>query len=306
MVTATNLTRVFGDRVVVDQLSLELGEGQLCALLGPNGAGKTTTIRMLLGLIGVSSGTARVAGVPIPGGPEELSRLRASTGLLTETPGLYDRLSAFENLSLFGQLYGLGGQRLAETIERHLTAMNLWDRRDDLVATYSKGMKQRLALVRAIFHDPAVIFLDEPTSGLDPQSARDVRLLIGSLKQAGRTIVVCTHNLAEAAQLADVVAIIHGRLLAFGSPESLGGRGETERITIEVDGDPRRAAAVLAALPFGVQSTVEERGVVVLLAGHPVPPLIEALVRAGVGVRAVVPSRRTLEDVYLSTIGAAQ
>ncbi|MHB1327200.1 MAG: ABC transporter ATP-binding protein [Gemmatimonadales bacterium] len=306
MVEATNLTRVFGDRVVVDQVSLQLGEGQLCALLGPNGAGKTTTIRMLLGLIGVSSGTARVAGIPIPGAPAELSRLRASTGLLTETPGLYDRLSASENLSLFGQLYGLSGRRLEETIERHLTAMQLWDRRDDLVATYSKGMKQRLALVRAIFHDPAVIFLDEPTSGLDPQSARDVRLLIGSLKQAGRTILVCTHNLAEAAQLADVVAIVQRRLLAFGSPESLGGRGEAERVTIEVDGDPRLAAAALAAAPLGLESTVSERGLVVALAGRPVPPLVEALVRAGVGVRAVVPSRRTLEDVYLSTIAAAE
>ncbi len=306
MVELNGLTRTFGDRVVVDQVSFALREGELCALLGPNGAGKTTTVRMLLGLIGVTAGSARVAGVGIPGARDEMARLRAATGLLTETPGLYDRLSAYENLALFGRLYGLEGQRLASTIERHLTAMQLWDRRDDLVATYSKGMKQRLAIVRAIFHDPSVIFFDEPTSGLDPQSAREVRHLIRSLKQAGRTILVCTHNLAEAAELADVVGILQRRLLAFGPPASLGGQDQAGQVVIEVTGDPRQAAAALAALPLDLQPEVEGETVTVRPAGERVPAMVEALVAAGIGVRAVVPIRRTLEDVYLATIASAE
>ena len=306
MVELNGLTRTFGDRIVVDRVSFALREGELCALLGPNGAGKTTTVRMLLGLIGVSAGSAPGAGGNPPGGKPDLARLRAATGVLTETPGLYDRLTAYENLALFGRLYGLEGPRLADTIERQLRGMQLWDRRDDLVATYSKGMKQRLAIVRAVFHDPSVIFFDEPTSGLDPQSAREVRLLIRSLKQAGRTILVCTHNLAEAAELADVVAIVQRRLLAFGPPSSLGGQGGAEQVAIEVAGDPRPAAAVLTALPFGLELELQGETVLVRPAGERIPAMVEALVGAGIGVRAVVPIRRTLEDVYLATIASAE
>lgn len=305
MIEARGLVRRFGDRTVVDGVSFALRPGEVCALLGPNGAGKTTTVRMLLGLIRPSEGSATVAGVGVPGPAADLARLRGIAGLLTETPGFYDRLTGLENLELFARLYGVPRDTLLARTQGYLASLGLWERRDDMVATYSKGMKQKLALVRAIFHEPDVIFFDEPTAGLDPESARIVRQLIASLKRAGRTIVLCTHNLAEASELADVVGVLRGKLLAFGPPHALGRESRNPQCHVVL------TSAADAALPVvrQVEGTihVEASGMRLAVTVHDadaIPRLVAALVAAGMGVRDVRLHERTLEEVYLEAVGA--
>jgi ABC-2 type transport system ATP-binding protein len=305
MIDARNLARRFGERTVVDDVSFSLRAGEVCALLGPNGAGKTTTVRMLLGLIRPSAGSATVAGVEIPGRADEHARLRGMVGLLTETPGFYDRLTALENLGLFGRLYGIPRDVLDRRVKEHLGPLGLWERRDDMIATYSKGMKQKLALVRAIFHEPEVIFFDEPTAGLDPESARVVRQLIASLKRAGRTIVLCTHNLAEAAELADVVGVLRSRLLAFGPPHELSRGTHAPQCHVLLTADAGAALPAVDALPGIVGA--EARGPRLTLRvrdADVVPTLVATLVGAGFGIRDVRLQERTLEDVYLEAVGA--
>ncbi len=309
MVSARGLTRVFGTRTAVEAVTFDLEPGQLCALLGPNGAGKTTTVRMLLGLIGPSRGTATVAGIEVPNDPARLAELRGRVGLLTETPGFYDRLSAVDNLVLFGRLYGMTGPLLAGRIAEYLERLGLAERGGDLVATYSKGMKQRLALIRAIFHHPDVIFFDEPTSGLDPESARDVRALIRSLKQAGRTIIVCTHNLAEAAELADVIAVIKRKLLAFGPPATLGRDRTGPRLRLVVTGDGGAAVDLLRRAGFAATVTADAgRGPTTLDLAlddpSATPAVVAALVRGGEGILEVRPLTASLEEIYLAAVGA--
>jgi ABC-2 type transport system ATP-binding protein len=289
---------------VVERLSFEVPAGALCALLGPNGAGKTTTVRMLLGLVRPTAGTATVAGVSLPGDPAAESRLRARVGLLTETPGFYDRVSAWDNLFLFGRFYGLPEARLRATIERHLRFMELWERRAEPVAAYSKGMKQRLAIIRAIFHDPEVIFLDEPTGGLDPQAAREVRSLVGSLKREGRTIILCTHNLHEAEELADLIAVMRGSLLAFGRPGDLTAAAGEVLVDVVVAGDAAAAASALAGKPYLRGIMADGSGLRVELGDWAdTPRLVADLVAGGARVQEVRPRRRSLEQVYLEAVG---
>jgi ABC-2 type transport system ATP-binding protein len=303
VIQARNLTRSFGDRIAVDSVSFNVEPGQICVLLGPNGAGKTTTVRMLSGLIRPSSGSATVAGVEVPGNREALSGLRAKIGLLTETPGLYDRLTAIENLTLFGRLYGMPEATLTTAIERHLTTFGLFDRRHDPVGTWSKGMRQKLAIVRTIFHDPEILFFDEPTAGLDPESSRIVRELIASLRREGRTLVVLTHNLAEATELADTVGVIRGKLLAFGPPQSLRRDDSPPRCRITLTGDASAAAGIVRGLQgvVAVESQAHILDVELRDAAH-IPSVVEGLVRGGFGVRDARAIERSLEDVYLDAI----
>jgi len=305
MIEAHGLTRRFGDRVAVDDVTLTVGSGQVCALLGPNGAGKTTTVRLLMGLVTPTSGSATVARCKLPAGRDALTHLRARVGLLTETPGFYDRLTGLENLTLFGRLYGMSPQRVEDRVEPPLTTLGLWERRHDLVATYSKGMKQKLALVRAIFHEPEVLFFDEPTAGLDPESALVVRAMIASFKAEGRTILVCTHNLAEASALADVVAVMRSKLLAFGPASSIGASAGPSRCRLVVSGDTQRAHAIAAGIE-GVQVRDSAPPALDLEVDDPVrrnPALVAALVGGGVDVVEVRIVERTLEEFYLSAVG---
>lgn len=303
MIRAEGLTRVFGERTAVDQVSFTVETGRICVLLGPNGAGKTTTVRMLSGLIRPTAGRAAVAGVDLPGTELTRTGLRAKVGLLTETPGLYDRLSAVENLTLFGRLYGIRDATLAARIEGHLRAFNLLDRRHDPVATWSKGMRQKLAIVRTIFHEPEVLFFDEPTAGLDPESSKAVRALIASLKREGRTIVVLTHNLAEATELADVVGVIRGRLLAFGEPSSLTRGNSLPRCRITVAGDPTAASEVVRGVTGVVGVEAEGAHLRIQMREAPViASAIASLILAGHRVMDARSVERTLEDVYLDAI----
>src|ERR1700737_2247882 len=183
------LTRRFKDKTAVDRITLTISESTIFGFLGPNGAGKTTTVRMLAGLISPTSGEATVAGIPLNG---DLSKLRRAVGVLTESPGLYEQLSAFQNLLFFGRLHGLSRSAAKSQIEKYLKLLELWDVRDERAGTFSKGMRQKVAIARTLLHEPSVVFFDEPTSGLDPAAARSLRDLIKSLRAEGRTIFLTT------------------------------------------------------------------------------------------------------------------
>jgi ABC-2 type transport system ATP-binding protein len=219
MIIAENLRKKFDDFVAVDDVSLEISPGEVLALLGPNGAGKTTTVRMLTSILRPTSGYARVAGFDVVQNPREV---RTAVGVLTENHGLYNRMPATEYLLFFGQIYGLGAEERNQRCEALLDRFGLKSAAERRVGEFSKGMRQKLALARAMMHDPSVLLLDEPTSAMDPESARLVRDMIKDLKSNRRTILICTHNLAEAEELADRIAIIRlGKIIASGSPVEL-------------------------------------------------------------------------------------
>ena len=296
------LSRSFDGVPAVEALSFEIPEGSLFTLLGPNGAGKTTTVRLLLGLIAPDSGTASVAGYELG---QSNNALRGVCGLLTETPGFYDRMSAWENLAFFAQLYRIPESIRDQRLREQLRAMNLWERRNDLVGTFSKGMKQKLAIIRAVFHEPKVIFLDEPTAGLDPEASLMVREMISKLKGEGRTIVVCTHNLDEAQRLADIVGIINRRLLVCDTLTNLrSGTRTTTTIEIEIRAPLVDHQLTAMKLPF-VKSIDSKDGKYVFEVENPTintPQLVRALVDTDAQVYAVRPQTRDLETIYLECV----
>lgn len=219
MIEAVNLTKEFGEFVAVKDVSVEVAEGEVLAFLGPNGAGKTTTVRMLGSILKPTRGSARIAGYDTV---KEARSVRQIIGLLTEFPGLYLRMNGLDYLHFFGELQGMAGDTIRTRSVELLKRFELWAARNQPLGTYSKGMKQKLTLIRAMLHDPQVLFLDEPTSAMDPQSAKLVRDAIMDLRREQRTIVICTHNLVEAEQLADRIAIIRrGQIVSQGSPLEL-------------------------------------------------------------------------------------
>ena len=234
-------------------MDLEVHRGEVLGLLGPNGAGKTTTVRMLTALIEPTEGTATIDGFDIRTQPEQV---RTRVGILTETPGLYEKLSAQANLDFFARLYGLDAATRAERIEHYLRVFSLWDRRRDVAGTFSKGMKQKLAIARALLHEPSVVFLDEPTAALDPESAYVVREAIEGLRRAGRTIVLATHNLDEADRLCDRVAFVRGGLLRVDSPARLRGSLAGGQIEIRLADRPIETFAPMISNPSGGVSPV--------------------------------------------------
>lgn len=295
------LTRVFDQRVAVDGLNLAIPEGAVFGFLGPNGAGKTTTVRMLSALIAPTSGNARVAGYTV--GHDD-DAIRRTVGILTETPGMYDRLTALQNLLFFGQLYNLSAQRAAEQAERYLRMLDLWERRNEKVGGFSKGMRQKLAIVRALLHEPEILFLDEPTSGLDPEASRIVRDFIKELRAEGRTIFLTTHNLPEADELCDLVGVFRTKLLRVDTPNNLRVGLFGNGTEIRVAGDATQWVTVVKALSFVRDVTVHE-SVLSIALDHPDeqnPLLVQALVQAGAGIRSVSPIAHSLEDVYLELL----
>lgn len=295
------LTRTFDGRVAVEGLTLAIPGGSVFGFLGPNGAGKTTTVRMLTALIAPTAGTAVVAGHRLG---EDSAALRQAVGILTETPGLYDRLSARQNLTFFARLYDVDSARAESQAQRYLRMLGLWERRDDNVGGFSKGMRQKLAIARALLHEPSVVFLDEPTAGLDPEAARTVRDFVKELRAEGRTIFLTTHNLPEADELCDLIGIFRTRLLRFDTPSRLRsglfGRGTL----IRFDGEPGSWLPIARDLPF-VQNANVHDGVLALTMSDPEhdnPRLVEALVGAGAAIRYVEPMDHSLEDVYLELV----
>ena len=299
MIVAKGLTKRFGDVLAVDNLDMDVRPGEIFGFLGPNGAGKTTTIRMLSALISPTSGKAKVAGYDV--GRED-NEIRRNAGILTESPGLYDRLSAERNLSFFAELHDV--EDVAGQVERYLRLLGLWDRRGDVAATFSKGMRQKLAIARAMLHEPKVLFLDEPTAGLDPEMARLVREFIGELKDKGRTIFLCTHNLDEADRLCDRIAVVNTRLLALDTPEALRAKLYDRVVVIHLSAASPEYEKVVREQPFVRSVELKDNKLVVGLDDpeRNNPELIRTLVDAGADIQFVGELRRSLEEIYLRLV----
>ena len=295
-IVTRNLTKRFGAVTAVENLSLTIHKGEIFGLLGPNGAGKTTTIRMLGALIAPTSGEAWVAGYRVGRQDQDIRR---NVGILTESPGMYDQLSAARNLTFFAEMYGV--DEIPERVERYLRTLGLWERRFEPVGTFSKGMRQKLAIARALLHEPQVLFLDEPTSGLDPSAARLVRQFIADLRSEGRTILLCTHNLDEADRLCDRVAVLRGSLLALDTPTALRRKLFGRKVVFHLAEMQAQFPQLVENFDF-VQSVdaVDEKLVVSL--DDPEthnPQIVRALVDAGAQIQFVGELRQRLEDVYL-------
>lgn len=305
MITTVDLTKRFDDFVAVDGVSLEVNAGEVLALLGPNGAGKTTTVRMLTSVLTPTRGTAQVAGFDVV---SQAAQVRAAVGVLTENHGLYNRMPASDYLHFFGELYQLEPAFLDHRIHELLEQFGLLPYLKRQLGEYSKGMRQKLALARALLHNPPVLLLDEPTSAMDPESARLVRNAIHDLRSADRTIVICTHNLAEAEELADQIAIIRrGRIIAQGSPndlkERLLGPAEYEiKLAVPIDNQP-------FDLPAGAELVSRGLDWVRFRAGNPKqvnPEVLRSLLKRGIPVVGLGEAPRSLEQVYLQAIEASE
>ena len=298
-IVTEKLSRSFGDLLAVDSMNLRIAQGEVFGFLGPNGAGKTTLVRMLTTLIAPTSGKAWVNGMQV--GFED-QKIRKSVGLLTETPGLYEQLSAARNLEIFAELYEV--KDVTAQVEKFLRMLDLWDRRNDMAGTLSKGMRQKLAIARALLHEPSIVFLDEPTSGLDPVSARLVRDFILKLKHKGRTIIMCTHNLDEADALCDRISVFRTKMIEMGTPvelrQSLFGR----RVIFHL---ADQAAPFVENLE-NTEGVLEVEAVdnkLIARVEEPEkqnPDLIRQLIEAGARLQFVGELRHSLEDVYLQLL----
>jgi ABC-2 type transport system ATP-binding protein len=293
------LGRDFGSRVAVRDVSLDLHAGEVLALVGPNGAGKTTIMRMLAGLIAPTRGAIEFDGERLEAATS--GRLRRRVGLLTETPGLWDRLSVEDNLLVYARLHGVGRPR--QVVVDALEQFGLAGRRGDRAGTLSKGMKQKVALARALLHRPDVALLDEPTAGLDPEMARSVRDLVVGMKARGQAVLLSTHNLDEAERVADRVAVLRQTLVAVATPDTLRRTlfGERVRVRFAGSADGFRAVAD-AAGATGIVVDGDELACGVATPERDVPTLVRALVEAGAAVRAVHQERPPLEEIYLSVL----
>ncbi|MFN8541781.1 MAG: ABC transporter ATP-binding protein [Thermomicrobiales bacterium] len=311
MIEATGLTRRFGSFTAVENVSLRVPSGAILALLGPNGAGKTTTVRMLAGLIGPTDGQATVAGCDVRTDP---AGVRARVGLVTDSPGLYEQMTAPAYLDFFGGVYGLPAAARQRRIDELLAIFDLSSHRRERMTGFSKGMKQKVALARALLHEPAALFLDEPTSGLDPLSSRAVRDLIRDLRDSKRSIILCTHDLDEAERLADEVAIIqHGRIVASDSPAALRASASPDTLVrIDLAAAHPAAPGILADLglaalaPIAGMNGAHGAATVAYRTPRPRevnPQVIARLAAAGAQIVAVNLETRTLEDVYAAAVG---
>ena len=296
MIVTHSLTKDFDATRAVENLTITVHAGEVFGLLGPNGAGKTTTIRMLAALIGPSSGEATVAGYQV--GKDD-QQIRRSVGILTETPGMYEGLNAARNLSFYARMYEV--EDVEGQVEKYLRMLGLWDRRFELVGTFSKGMRQKLAIARALLHEPKILFLDEPTSGLDPQMARTVRDFIQELRGEGRTIVLTTHNLDVADRLCDRIGVIRSRLLILDSPAALRQRLFGRTVVFHLGGPAEEYREAVKGLGFAQNVDAGDNKLVIQLPDPEAqnPVVIRKLVGLGADVQFVGEVRRSLEDIYL-------
>lgn len=309
MIRTANLAKRFDTTTAVKDLTLEVAEGEVFGFLGPNGAGKTTTVRMLSTLIAPTAGHAWVAGQEIGVNEATNALIRRSVGLLTEVPGLYERLSAERNLRIFAGLYGV--TNADAQIKQYLQLMGLWKQRKDPVASFSKGMKQKLAITRALLHEPQVLFLDEPTSGLDPESARMVRESIEELRTQGRTVFLCTHNLVEADQLCDRVGIMRQSLLRVDTPERLRQELWEPQVTFRIRGRAASYQALLSPLPFVRTVSFADDSLTATLTNgaekqEATAAMVRRLVEAGADLFGVAEATHSLEDAYLTLMSDSQ
>ena len=307
IIHAENLTRRFDDTIAVNSLDLEVRSGEVFGFLGHNGAGKTTTVRLFNGVLEPHEGSMRVLGLdPISDGPA----LRARTGVLTESASLDNRLTARDNLLIYADLFGVPRDRVSSRVAELLEFFELSEQAEAQVATYSTGMRQRLALARTLLHDPEILFLDEPTAGLDPVAAHHVNELIENLsREQGRTVFLCTHNLVEAQKLCDRVAVLeHGRLVAQGTPVELA-RQYVRRLDLQIETAPEHldlavnilsdASSLIRGLPRRINGSLT----LTVTGRESIPDLLTLLVNQGVRVYRLAADEPSLEDVYFALHG---
>ncbi len=305
MIRTQKLTKVFSYRknepaiTAVKDLDLEISEGEVFGFLGPNGAGKTTTVRMLCSLIGPTSGNAWIGRYQVGKDDQEI---RQTVGILTETPGMYERLSAEKNLSIFARLHEV--QDVPGQVEKYLRMLGLWERRFDAVGSFSKGMRQKLAIARALLHEPRVLFLDEPTSGLDPEASRLVRDFIEQLKDSGVTIFLCTHNLDEADRLCQRIGIFKTNLVAVDTPANLRKTLFGRKVVFHLKELEPRWIELVHSLSFVSEVKAIDARLIVSLddPDEQNPVIIHHLVEAGAQIQFVGELRYSLEDIYLEMI----
>ncbi len=302
MIDTENLTKKFGDLIAVDSITLHVNEGEILGFLGPNGAGKTTTVRMLCCLISKTSGEARIGDYDVSNEADSL-KIRELIGLVPDNVGLYDDLSAYDNLDFYGKLYDCTETQRKENIERFLKLLGLWEKKGVAAGSFSKGMKQKLSIARALIHDPQILFMDEPTANLDPESSKTVRDFILELKKEKKTIFLNTHNLDEVHRICDRIAILNTRLMAIGTSQELEKsiQGRKTLIQLEQVGD-----AILSALrKLPLRNLVVEGNKLAIDVTNPEKEnvaILDTIFRAGGHVQSVTIVGSTLEDTYLKLV----
>jgi len=301
MITVENLTRKFKDITAVKNISFYIDESEIFGFLGPNGAGKTTTIRMLSTLISPDSGKITIDGKDTRSHGEYI---REITGLLTESPGMYEKISAYDNLKYYSSFYNIPDDRRNKNIEKYLKMFDLWERKDDLAGTYSKGMKQKLALSRALIHEPRILLLDEPTAGLDPESAHMVRNFIDSLKKEKTTVFLCTHNLEEASSLSDRVCIIKKKIIRIATLSELqnGDRGKRVEIVFRDDADKYTKLIKETSQIKNIQTDKNKAMLVIENPEISNPIILKKLVDSGAKIIYFNQIKASLEEIYLDLI----
>jgi ABC-2 type transport system ATP-binding protein len=306
LIEAENLTKKFGDLTAVDRLTFRVEKGEVLGFLGPNGAGKTTTVRMLCCLIPKTSGEAKIADYVV-GNEEDSLKIRKMIGLVPDNVGLYDDLSAYKNLDFYGKLYDCTEAQRKENIQRFLTMLGLWEKRDVAAGSFSKGMKQKLAIARALIHDPQILFMDEPTANLDPESAKTVRDFILDLKKEKRTIFLNTHNLDEAQRICDKIAILNTKLMAIGTPPELERSVSGRKTVIQLERASDAILSALKELPLGNIAVDGNRLTIdVTNPEKENVAIVDAVFRAGGHIQSVVVVGSTMEDAYLKLVRGAK
>jgi len=302
LIETVNLTKKFGDLTAVDGVTISVEEGEVFGFLGPNGAGKTTTVRMLCCLISKTSGEARIGDYDV-GKDSDSLKIRKLIGLVPDNVGLYDDLTAYDNLDFYGKLYDCPESQRKENIERFLKMLALWEKKDVAAGTFSKGMKQKLAIARSLIHDPRILFMDEPTANLDPESSKTVRDFILDLKKEKKTIFLNTHNLDEAQRICDKIGILNTKLMAVGTPAELerSVRGRSTVVQLEQVNE----AIVTALKNLSKGSVIVDASRLTIEVVNPEkenPVIVETIVRAGGRVQSVTVVGSSLEDAYLKLV----
>jgi ABC-2 type transport system ATP-binding protein len=302
VIDVRHLTKRFGAVTAVEDVSFQVHEGEIFGFLGPNGAGKTTTMRMLCCLISATSGDGHIGGYDIAN-PEDSLPIRQMIGLMPDYVGLYDELSAYDNLDFYGKLYDCPQAARETNIERYLTLLGLWDKRDRAVGSFSKGMQQKVAVARALIHDPTVLFLDEPTASLDPESSKVVTDVILQLRRVGKTIFLNTHNLDEAQRICDRIGILKTKLLTVSTPEELRTAVWGTKTVLQLAAvDDHIVAAIERLKP---KNLVREGTKITVDVDDPLtenPELVQAVVAAGGRIQYVTELNPALAETYLRII----
>ena len=301
MIRVENLIKKFGSLTAVDNISFNVTEGEIFGFLGPNGAGKTTTIRMLTTLITPSSGNIFINGINTK---NDANYIRSIIGILTETPGMYEKNTAYENLKFFASFYKIDESIINTNIEKFLKMFELWDRRNDLVVTFSKGMKQKLAIARALIHEPKILFLDEPTAALDPESAHMVRNFIENLREEKITVFLCTHNLEEAQALCNTVCIIKKKIIKIASLYELQNLKDVKIFNLGLLEEPQKYGNIFDKYKDNIEYSFSGNTVDFKIKEYKKinPLLIKELVGEGAQILYFNEYKESLEDIYLELI----